>query len=296
MKPTATVAMRARNDMPLLSQTIASLATQRGSFAFIALDNASCDGTREVLNQCADRVLDVVAGSYVSGRVLNWAMQESSTDIVVFLNADCTPVDKDWLQLLIAPFDDPNVAATFSRQLPRPGCFPLAACDTEAAYGDGSRQAAWRNCFSMASCAVRRSVWQTLPFNEALAYSEDIEWTWAVKEAGHEIRYVPASSVYHSHNYTNEQWCQRHFGEGKADSVIFQWTWWRRSLLRYSILPMIMQVLRDARYCASTGNLRALTRSPGYRFHQMKGRRQGFLAGLAEAATHAQRQPVSEPA
>jgi hypothetical protein len=55
-------------------------------------------------------------------------------------------LDEDWLQPLVAPFDDPKVAATFSRQLPRPGCFPLAARDTEATYGDGSRQAAWRQC------------------------------------------------------------------------------------------------------------------------------------------------------
>ncbi len=163
--------------MPLLPETIAALASQKTSFAFIAFDNASHDGTRELLDRCADRVLDIAEGSYVPGRVLNRAMQETSSSIIVFLNADCTPLGQNWLHLLIAPFDDPNVAATFSRQLARPGCFALAARDTEAAYGDGSHQAAWRNCFSMASCAVRRSVWELLPFNETLAYSEDIAWT-----------------------------------------------------------------------------------------------------------------------
>jgi len=288
--------MRARNDMPLLSETIAALASQKASFAFLAFDNASRDGSRQLLDRCADRVLDVPEGGYVPGHVLNRAMQVAASDIVVFLNADCAPRDENWLQLLVAPFDNPNVAATFSRQLPRPGCFPLAAHDTEAAYGDGSHQAAWRNCFSMASCAVRRSVWETVPFNEALRYSEDIAWTWAVRKAGYEICYVSASCVYHSHNYTKQQWRQRQFGEGKAEAVIFPWTRWQRSLLRYSIFPMLMQILRDLRYCASTGSLRALLHSPEYRFVQMMGRRQGFLAGFAEAGTHTQSQPVSEAA
>jgi hypothetical protein len=31
-----------------------------------------------------------------------------------------------------------------------------------------------------------------------------------------------ASFAYHSHDYTNEQWCKRQFGEGKAEAVIFQ--------------------------------------------------------------------------
>jgi len=296
MMPSVTVVMRARNDMPLLAETMAALASQNGSFAFIAFDNASCDGTRELLERYADRVLDVAEGSYVPGAVLNRAMQIATSDIIVFLNADCAPLDEDWLQPLVAPFDDPNVAATFSRQLPRPGCFPLAARDTEATYGDGSRQAAWRNCFSMASCAVRRSVWEALPFDEALAYSEDIAWTWAVREAGYEIRYVASSRVYHSHNYTNEQWRKRQFGEGKAEAVIFHWTWWQRSLLRYSIFPMIMQVLRDFRYCVSTAGLRALMHSPVYRFHQIKGRRLGFLAGLAEVGAQAESHQASETA
>jgi rhamnosyltransferase len=282
--------------MPLLPQTITALASQKAPFAFIAFDNASHDGTREVLDRCADRVLHVAEGSYIPGRVLNLAMQQVSSDIVIFLNADCTPLDENWLQLLIGPFDDPNVAATFSRQLPRPDCSPLAARDTEAAYGDGSGQAAWRNCFSMASCAVRRSVWELLPFNETLAYSEDIAWTKMARDLGYEIRYVSTSRVYHSHNYTNQQWRKRQFGEGKAEAAIFPWSRWQRSLIRYSIIPMLMQILRDARYCASTGNLSALLHSPGYRFHQMAGRRQGFLAASAEVRTSTLNQPLSETA
>jgi GT2 family glycosyltransferase len=117
-----------------------------------------------------------------------------------------------------------------------------------------------------------------------------------VREAGYEIRYVAASSVYHSHDYNHEQWHKRQFGEGKAEAVIFQWTWWQRSLLRYSILPMILQMLRDVRYCASTRSLRALLHSPVYRFKQMTGRRRGFIAGSAEAGASAQGQPISEAA
>jgi rhamnosyltransferase len=276
--------MRAKNDMPLVRETVRQVRRQTVPVRLIAFDNGSSDGTREFLKQQADVLIDVPAGEYVPGRVLNEGAKQANSEIVVFLNADCTPSDPLWLERLLEPFQDLQVGAVFGRQLPRPECEVLAAKDIEATYGDGSMQKRWRHCFSMASSAIRKSAWDTLPFNESVQYSEDIDWSLRLRQAGSTIRYAADSCVLHSHNYSQEQWSKRQYGEGKAEAVIFPWTPWQQSFLRYSLTPFIRQILSDTMYCIKEGKWRGMLTIPGYRFAQMKGRRAGFRSGLKEAA------------
>jgi len=280
----ATVVMRAHNDMPLLKTTLNALVNQSMEIHLVAFDNASQDGSLELLEQTASRVVHVPAGAYVPGKVLNEGMRRSDSDVVVFLNADCEPVDQFCLESLIAPFSDPVVGATFGRQMPRPDCSPLATRDLDDTYGDGVRQAAWRHCFSMACSAVRRCVWNEVPFDEKLKYSEDIAWSWQIRQKGLQIRYVPEARVYHSHNYTNQQWRKRQYGEGRAEAAIFDWSPWQRSFLRYSLLPFVRQLKDDLAYCIRTSQWHGIMASPGYRTAQMLGRRAGFLDGLRGGA------------
>ena len=276
------VVMRSHNDMPRIAETLQQLHRQNHPFHLLSLDNASSDGTVEELRKYTDRILNIPAGQYVPGRVLNLGMASSAGELVVFLNSDCTPQNEHWLEALLAGFDSDRTAAVFGRQVPRSDCHPIFAKDTEDTYGDGARQKYWRHCFSMASSAIRRSVWEKRPFNEAIQYSEDIEWTWWARQQGYAIRYAPQSIVAHSHNYTLKQFYRRHYGEGKADAAIFDWSWWDRSLLRYSLLPYGRQLVSDLKYCIGRGLYRAALDAPVLRMAQLLGRRKGLRVGLME--------------
>ena len=276
------VVMRSHNDMPRIAETLAMVRRQSRPCELLVFDNASEDGTADETRKYTDRVENVPAGEYVPGRVLNQAMEMSDGEVVAFLNSDCTPCDERWLENLLSGFRDERTAAVFGRQMPRPDCKPLFARDTEAAYGDGRQQKRWRHCFSMASAAIRRSVWERRRFSEDLQYSEDIEWTWNARRMGFEVRYVADAAALHSHNYTLRQFYRRHHGEGRAEAAFLEWTPWQASLLRYSLLPYARQVLGDLRYCASHGSIGAALYSPVLRFAQLLGRRAGFRAGLRE--------------
>jgi rhamnosyltransferase len=277
------IIMRSHNDMPLIAETLSRLHEQDHSFELICLDNASDDGTVEQLRKYTDRIVNIPQGSYIPGRVLNLGMELATSERVVFLNSDCAPQGRDWLGHLLEGFDEAKmVAAVFGRQIPRNDCLPLFAKDTEDTYGDGSRQKYWRHCFSMASSAISRAVWESQRFNEDLRYSEDIEWTWRALQNGFEIRYVPNSVVMHSHNYTLRQFYRRNYGEGRAEAVIFPWSSWEASLLRYSLFPYGRHVLSDITYCLSNGLVSGAVLSPIMRAAQMLGRRRGFRAGLLE--------------
>lgn len=270
------VVVRCRNDVQLLPATLAGIRRQTVPCRIVAFDNASTDGSREILAQQADTVIDVPEGKYVPGRVLNDAMRASDSDLVVFLNSDCEPRDEYWLAELIAVMEDPQAAAGFGRQEPRPDCLPWFARDTENTFGDGKQQAKWRHCFSMASSIVRRDVWEQMPFDEEIPYSEDIEWTWRAKQAGYHIPYAPDSRVYHSHNYTWHQYYRRQFGEGKAEAQIFEWDFFATSWLRYSFLPYVRQVAGDVKYCLRLGKPLEALKCPYVRTAQLLGRRKGF--------------------
>lgn len=274
------IVMRAHNDVELIEQTLEVLHRQTRPFELIALDNLSSDGTREMLAKFTDRIIDVPV--YVPGQVLNQGMIHTSGEIVVFLNSDCTPVDENWLENLLKGFSDGKVAAVFGRQIPRPDCKPLFAKDTEDTYGDGHRQKYWRNCFSMASSAIRRSVWDTIRFNENLCIAEDIDWTWRARQAGHTIEYVPDSVVVHSHNYPLRSFYRRQFKEGRDEALIYDLTPWERSLLRYSLLPLGRQVLSDWKYAVTTRTPSVLPYAPLLRLIQMIARRRGYRLGERE--------------
>jgi len=279
------VVMRSHNDMPVVAETLARLHEQDHAFQLLCLDNESEDGTVEELRKYTDRIVNIPRGKYVPGRVLNLGMELSTSDHVVFLNSDCTPIDSQWLRNLMSGFSgDERVAAVFGRQVPRSDCYPLFAKDAEDTYGDGSRQKYWRHCFSMASSAISRLPWKSQRFNENLSYSEDIEWTWRVRQTGFLIRYVPDSVVMHSHNYSLKQFYRRHYGEGRAEAAIFSWTAWERGLLRYSFLPCTRQILSDWKYFVGKGLWGSVIHSPLFRVAQMLGRRRGFRVGLKEKA------------
>jgi rhamnosyltransferase len=282
---TPTIVMRARNDRPVIARTLAALARQTVQSRLIVFDNQSTDGTEADVAAAAAAVFTVPAGSYVPGKVLNAAMREAASDIVVFLNSDCVPDDPRWLEKLLAGFTSDAVAAVFGRQRPRPDCTPLLARDTEAAFGDGTQALGWRHHFSMANSAIRRSVWLNLPFREDLQYSEDIDWTWRARQQGFEIRYVPDAAVEHSHNYNWRQYYRRQFGEGEAEARIFDWNAWQRSWLRYAALPYVRQVLGDMKHAVRHRQVSALMTAPTFRLAQLLGRHAGFRLGWSRRMT-----------
>ncbi|MHB2018923.1 MAG: glycosyltransferase family 2 protein [Candidatus Xenobia bacterium] len=286
------IVLRCRNDARILERTLAALRRQTLPCRIVAFDNESTDGSREILDRIADRVVTVPAGRYVPGRVLNAAMRETEGDIVAFVNSDCVAQHDTFLERLLAGLSDDRVGAVFGRQTPRPDCHPLHARDTEETYGDGVRQKRWRHCFSMAASAVRRAAWAEAAFSESLRYSEDIDWTWRARQRGWIVRYVSDAVVEHSHNYSWQQFYQRHFGEGEAEAYIFEWSPWERSLLRYSILPYARQVLHDLRWCLQQKRPGAAFASPALRLAQLLGRRAGLLTGLSEISNRRFAQPA----
>src|SRR6185295_3466743 len=88
---------------------------------------------------------------YNPARVRNYGMRLARSNYGIFLNADATPQGTNWLRPLATALFDPQVAAVFGRQVPRPDCQAVFAHDYERCFGPHRESANWYHFFSMAS-------------------------------------------------------------------------------------------------------------------------------------------------
>ncbi len=278
--PLVSIVLRSFNEAWALRDTLSALAAQNyRNWELIVFDSGSTDGSVELIRAARPRhFIQLLPHEYRPGWVLNEGMKLARSDRVIFLNADATPQSADWLEPLVQALDDPQVAAVFGRQIPRPDCAAVFARDYERCFGDRRESAQWDHFFSMVSSGLRRDAWARRGFRETMQYSEDDEYTRWCRAEGYRIVYCPTSVVMHSHNYTPGQAYKRSFGEAWALAHV-----WRGSTagftMRRSLLGWLGDIWGDLRYCASTARLSQWPRALGIRWRQRLGRLHGFQAG-----------------
>ena len=274
------IILRAKNEMPWVRSTLEMLRKQdRQDFELLCVDSGSTDGTWQFLqNQKPDIIYQIKPEEYIPGKVLNDAIARTKGDIIVFNNADCIPLNDNWLSNLVRPLENnPDLIAVFANQFARPDAISLVKKDYERAFGDGCIHSSWRHFFSLASSAVRRDIITKYPFNPEIQYSEDIEWSWRMKKLGYKIAYVPDAKVEHSHNYNLRQVIKRYTGEGKAERVIYEEEYAAEAargsvkdfnFLRSVVIASGMETLRDWLWLIGKGEWLWLLKAPLYRFLQ----------------------------
>ncbi|MDD4310772.1 MAG: glycosyltransferase, partial [Candidatus Cloacimonetes bacterium] len=269
------IILRAKNEMPWIKYTLRMLKLQtRQDVQLICVDSGSTDGSWKFLQSCKPDVLyQIEAKDYIPGKVLNQAISHAKGDFIVFNNADCIPKNKNWLQNLIQPLEnDPELGAVYANQIHRPNAIPLVQKDYQRAFGDGEIAATWKHFFSLASSAIRREVIIQHPFKEDIQYSEDIEWSWRMKQLGYKIMYVPDAIVEHSHNYTLPQIKKRYLGEGTAEAEIYR-SYYRDhpeelSFMRTVVLASGAESIRDWKYLIKHKYYQWIPLAPVYRLAQ----------------------------
>ncbi len=273
--------MRCFNEAWALRETLPALQAQEfRDWELVAFDSGSTDGSVELLRAIAPKhFIQILPHDYRPGRILNRGMEIAASDRVIFLNADATPQGPNWLRPLVDALVDPQTAAVFGRQIPRPGCAAVFAYDYERCFGDDRESAHWDHFFSMVSSGLRKDIWSRRGFLETMQYSEDDEYTRWARAQGCRIAYRPESVVMHSHNYTTQQAYKRSFGEAWALAAV-----WRQDpapIMKrtQAFLGWARDARRDFHYCRRTHRLAEWPHAARIRLQQRLGRRAGFRAG-----------------
>jgi len=283
--PFVSVIMRSYNEAWALRHTLPALQAQDfRNWELIVIDSGSTDGSQGLIRAAKPaHFVQITPREYNPSRVMNQGMWLAQAELCVFLNSDATPQGAGWLRPLVGALQNPRVAACFGRQIPRPDCKAVFACDYERCFGPRPESKTWGHFFSMVSSGLRKDVWSKRGFREDLQYAEDTEYTRWCREQGFEVLYVPESVAMHSHNYTAEQARKRSAGDHRALARAGQGAANEFNWMKTVALGWLSDFRHDVTFCARTGRLRELPHSARIRWHQRNGKLAGFRQGWAEA-------------
>ncbi|EEF57037.1 glycosyltransferase family 2 protein [Pedosphaera parvula] len=279
--PFVSIIIRSFNEGWALKETLPALQAQEyKNWELIVIDSGSTDGSVDLICKAQPKhFIQIKPHEYNPSRVMNQGMQLAKSEFGIFLNADATPQGSNWLRPLVAGLQDPQTAAVFGRQIPRPDCQAVFAYDYERCFGENRESAKWEHFFSMVSSGLRKDIWSKRGFLEKMQYSEDDEYTRWCRAQGYKVVYCPDTVVMHSHNYTPAQAYKRSFGEAKALAAV----WTRRptefSWLRTVMIGWLRDIRKDLSYCARTHRINEFPHAMRIRGEQRKAKLAGFREG-----------------
>ncbi len=240
----------------------------------ILVDSGSTDATAAIAAQYGATVVHIPPAEFTFGRSLNLGLAAATRNLVVIASAHVYPVYPDWLERLLEPFADPEVALTYGKQ----------RGDENSKFSERQIFARWfpeestarqsHPFCNNANAAIRLSVWRAHPYDETLTGLEDLAWAKEVQGAGHAIAYVPEAEVIHVHNETPRGVLNRYRREGMAFKKIYPEA-------HFNLYDFIRNVLTntgfDLLHAARARQLwRSLPSIFWFRFNQFRGTYQGY--------------------
>lgn len=194
------VIIRTYNEEAWIGRCLAAVNAQRyPEFEVLVVDNESTDATRAIARERGATIVDISRDEFSYGGAINRGIEASSGDFLAILSGHCVPVNDLWLYCLRNAFSEPDIVGVYGRQEPLPDSHAFDKRDLWTTFGIESRIQRRDFFFHNANSMIRRSIWEELPFDEAIQGVEDRHWAKAVIARGYAIAYEASGSVYHHH-------------------------------------------------------------------------------------------------
>ena len=269
------VVIRAYNEERHIGRLLEGIAQQTlDGVETILVDSGSTDATLEIARRYPLRVVHIQPDEFTFGRSLNRGIAASQGETIVIASAHVYPVYPDWLERLLAPLRDPQVALAYGKQRGNAAAKFSEGQIFTRWYPESSDLRQAHPFCNNANAAIRRSLWELHPYDESLSGLEDLDWAhWAVGE-GYRLAYVAEAEVIHVHDETPRAVYNRYRREAMAFKRIFpQEHFGLRDFLRLSL----SNILSDLYHAGQQGVLlRSLGSIFWFRLMQFWGTYQGY--------------------
>ncbi|MCC6146333.1 MAG: glycosyltransferase family 2 protein [Anaerolineaceae bacterium] len=187
----------------------------------ILVDSGSTDATVEIASRFQVEVVHIRPEDFTFGRSLNYGVSQARAEFVVIASAHVYPVYPDWLEKLLAPFSDPQIALTYGKQR---GMETTKFSEHQIFhhwFPDHSAARQSHPFCNNANAAIRRLLWERNPYNETLTGLEDMAWARQIQEQGFSIAYAAEAEIIHIHNETWRGIYHRYKREGMAFKQLY---------------------------------------------------------------------------
>lgn len=222
MKPTCSIIIRAFNEERHIGRLLDGISQQTvRDVEVILVDSGSRDNTTAIASEKGAKIVRISPQEFTFGYSLNKGIAEASADLVVIASAHVYPVYPDWLEKLLEPFRDDQVALVYGKQRGADKSQfseQMIFCHW---YGEESQNPQNHPFCNNANAAIRKSLWQVQPYDENLPGLEDLSWAKRVFEKGNRIVYSAEAEIVHVHDESWHGIHNRYLREGMAFKQIY---------------------------------------------------------------------------
>ena len=211
------IVIRAYNEEQHIGRLLTGIVKQTVKDPEIILvDSGSSDATRAIASQYPVKIVHIDPDEFTFGRSLNKGIEAATGEIIVMISAHCYPVYPDWLEQLVAPFENPEVAAAYGKQRGGESNHYSEHQFFRNYFPEISQPRQTQPYLHNANAAIRKSLWEKHSYDEQLTGIEDLAWgSWALEE-GYVIAYVAEAEIVHLHEESFSQVYNRYRREAIA--------------------------------------------------------------------------------
>ena len=220
--PRTSIVIRCYNEEKHIGRLLTGIMQQTvKDVEIIVVDSGSSDATVSIASRFPVKILNIQPQDFSFGYSLNVGCKAANGDYIVVASAHVYPVFTDWIEKLLAPFEDSGVAMVYGKQR---GNIKTKFSEHQVFakwFPEASNPNQKHPFCNNANAAIRKTLWRRISYNENLTGLEDLDWAKRAVYAGYKIAYQADAVVIHVHNETSAGTYNRYRREAIAFKSIF---------------------------------------------------------------------------
>jgi len=202
-KPQCSIVIRAYNEEKHIGRLLTGILEQTiQNVQIILVDSGSTDATVSIASHFPVEIVSITPEEFTFGRSLNIGCERVKSDFFVLASAHVYPVYPDWLECILAPFENPDIALVYGKQRGTTSTKFSEHQIFRKWFPEESVLIQGHPFCNNANAAVRTSLWKERQYDELLPGLEDLDWAkWALSQ-GYGISYSAEAEIIHVHEET----------------------------------------------------------------------------------------------